>query len=146
MCPEQDHQDRLSQARQAVKWKMQKSAIQTVEVDSRFRGNDDTRDAHPESRHSRESGNPPLGLAQRLQLQRKTSERTSTNFLALPGETAIRRVAATKCRFAARPWPGNENLLLPLNAGWRRAQLCALARRITAGHAHPQTACCARTP
>jgi hypothetical protein len=45
---------------------MQKSAIQIVEVDSRFRGNDHTGDARPETRHSPESGNPPLGLARCL--------------------------------------------------------------------------------
>jgi hypothetical protein len=36
------------------------SAVQTRPVDSRFRGNDDGGDGRLESRHSRESGNPPL--------------------------------------------------------------------------------------
>jgi len=45
---------------------MRETAIQTVEVDSRLRGNDDTGAAHPEGRHSRESGNPPLRLVQCL--------------------------------------------------------------------------------
>jgi len=34
------------------------SAVQTLELDSRFRGNDDAGDGCPEFRHSRESGNP----------------------------------------------------------------------------------------
>ena len=38
MCPEQDHDYRLSQAHEVVKRKMQKTAIQTVEVDSRSTG------------------------------------------------------------------------------------------------------------
>ena len=48
------------------------TAVQTVDVDSRFRGNDDVRRARREYRHSRESGNPPPGcpLVSESQLSR----------------------------------------------------------------------------
>jgi hypothetical protein len=36
-----------------------RATVQTLEVDSRFRGNDDAGDGCPEYRHSRKSGNPP---------------------------------------------------------------------------------------
>ena len=55
MCRQQDHHYRLSHVREVVKWKIQETAIQLVEVDSRLRGNDDTRDAHPEGRQFRRS-------------------------------------------------------------------------------------------
>ena len=42
-------------------------AVQTVDVDSRFRGNDDVGRARREYRHSRESGNPQ---SQRRQTQK----------------------------------------------------------------------------
>jgi hypothetical protein len=43
-------------------------------------------------------------------------ERTFPNFLAVPGQTTPGRLTVTKWRFAARPWPENENLPPPLNA------------------------------
>jgi len=82
--------------------KCKKTAIQTRGMDSRFHGNDDSEAAHREGRHPRESGNPPLGLVQCLQLQRKTSERAFPNFLALPGQTSPGTLIVTNCRSAAR--------------------------------------------
>jgi hypothetical protein len=52
-----------------------------------------------------------------------------------------REFALANCRHAVRR-PGTEKILDA--AGWRRAQLCALACCIRGGHADPQTAFCAR--
>ncbi len=93
--------------------KCKKTAIQAREVDFRFRGNDDTGDAHPEACHSRESAakageRESTGQTRQcLRLQRRTRERTLPNFLALPGgANRARESACDKMSFCDAPVAG----------------------------------------
>jgi len=66
----------------------------------------------PPGRSQAKANSPDSALRQPGGL-RTSLCRTFPNFLALSGQTRPGRVTVTKCRFTARPRPGNENLPLP---------------------------------